>query len=191
MKRIWDSGKVRSSQSVHISYQGRPLASREMCYWKVRVWDQEDSPGPWSQHAWWEMGLLSELDWHARWICAQRKPVNDEGLEALHSYSQFPGGFPAPMFRKSFTVDKKPIKARAYISGLGYYELQLNGEKVGDTVLDPAVSVYDKTVHYQTTISQTSCRWARMQLACSSGTAGITASQLRCGTLPKHRGGTM
>lgn len=147
---LWDSGKVRSSQSVHISYQGRPLASREMCYWKVRVWDQEDSPGPWSQHAWWEMGLLSELDWHARWICAQRKPVNDEGLEALHSYSQFPGGFPAPMFRKSFTVDKKPIKARAYISGLGYYELQLNGEKVGDTVLDPAVSVYDKTVHYQT-----------------------------------------
>ena len=43
---LWDSGKVRSSQSVHISYQGRPLASREMCYWKVRVWRPGGQPRP-------------------------------------------------------------------------------------------------------------------------------------------------
>lgn len=65
---IWDSGKINSSQSNLVSYGGPPLSSRTRYYWTVRVWDSQDRPSAWSKPAWWEMGLLSEHDWHAQWI---------------------------------------------------------------------------------------------------------------------------
>ena len=37
---LWDSGKVASAASSQIAYQGRALAARESCHWKVRVWDE-------------------------------------------------------------------------------------------------------------------------------------------------------
>jgi alpha-L-rhamnosidase len=64
----WDSGKVNSDRSVNIDYQGRALASREICYWKVRVWDHQGRPSPWSQPARFEMGLMKPSDWKGRWI---------------------------------------------------------------------------------------------------------------------------
>jgi len=65
---LWDSGKVPSSESIQIAYRGAKLASRQRCYWKVRVWDKADRPSPFSETAWWEMGLLSPGDWDAEWI---------------------------------------------------------------------------------------------------------------------------
>ncbi|MDH7480629.1 MAG: family 78 glycoside hydrolase catalytic domain [Armatimonadota bacterium] len=56
----------------------------------------------------------------------------------------------APLFRREFELPK-PVKwARAYVTGLGYCELHLNGRKVGDRVLDPAYTVFDKRVLYST-----------------------------------------
>lgn len=57
---------------------------------------------------------------------------------------------PAPLLRKTFTLDKPVRRATAYVSGLGYYELRLNGQKVGDHVLDPAFTRYDRRVLYVT-----------------------------------------
>jgi len=57
---LWDSGKVSSDQSVFVTYAGRPLASRQLCFWKVRVWDQHGKISRWSTSAFWTMGLLSE-----------------------------------------------------------------------------------------------------------------------------------
>ncbi|MBF0440618.1 MAG: family 78 glycoside hydrolase catalytic domain [Oligoflexales bacterium] len=57
---------------------------------------------------------------------------------------------PAPMFRREFSINKKIIRARAYVSGLGYYELRINGIKVGDRVLDSPLSRYDKGIYYTT-----------------------------------------
>jgi alpha-L-rhamnosidase len=65
---LWDSGKVLSDQSLHIAYAGRPLVSQQVCWWKVRVWDQAGQPSPWSQPARWSMGLLKPEDWKAKWI---------------------------------------------------------------------------------------------------------------------------
>ncbi|MBN1419473.1 MAG: family 78 glycoside hydrolase catalytic domain [Planctomycetes bacterium] len=66
----WDSGKVLSTDSVHIPYEGRTLSSRERCYWKVRVWDRAGRPSAWSDAAAFEMGLLAPEDWRAQWIGA-------------------------------------------------------------------------------------------------------------------------
>jgi len=67
---LWDSGKVRSDQSIHVVYQGRALQSGVRCYWKVRVWDKDGRASAWSESATWSMGLLHPRDWQARWIGA-------------------------------------------------------------------------------------------------------------------------
>ena len=56
---------------------------------------------------------------------------------------------PSPHFRKEFTVDKKIASARVYVTSHGYYELHLNGKKVGDQVLTPGWTSYSKRLQYQ------------------------------------------
>jgi alpha-L-rhamnosidase len=125
----WDSRCVASDRSVNVPYEGSALASGEQCWWKVRVWDQEDQPSSWSETATFEMGLLSESDWQGAWIAA-------DALHASESIS-------APLLRHEFEIQKEVARSRAYICGLGWHELTLNGAKVGDHVLDPATTYYD------------------------------------------------
>jgi len=125
---LWDSAKVASNQSVQVPYGGSPLVSGQRCFWKVRVWDQDGKVSSYTKPACWEMGLLSLGDWKAQWI----------GRTTDTNYQ------PAPFLRRVFTVDGKIARARAYICGLGYYELHLNGRKIGDDLLDPGYTRYDK-----------------------------------------------
>jgi alpha-L-rhamnosidase len=88
------------------------------------------------------MGLLNAAQWGGQWI-------NDgEGTPAKEN--DYYGDDPAPLFRKEFTLRKPITKARLYISGLGYYEARLNGQRIGDHVLDPGWTTYDKHVLYST-----------------------------------------
>jgi alpha-L-rhamnosidase len=127
---IWDTGKVESSKCTNIVFEGCPLISRQLCFWKVRIWDRYLNESAFSVCSRFEMGLLQQEDWRAVWIGS---PVF---------------GAEAPLFRKTFTIGKKVARARVYISGLGYYELHINGRKVGDRVLDPAWTDYGKRVLY-------------------------------------------
>ncbi|MBS7635106.1 family 78 glycoside hydrolase catalytic domain, partial [Candidatus Bathyarchaeota archaeon] len=123
---MWDSGKVVSGQSVDVEYAGKPLESGKVYYWKVRWWDDRGCVSPYSKSAKFEMGLLKSEDWRAKWIS---------------------GG---NLFRKEFMLNEKVKRARAYVSGLGYYELRINGCKVGDRHLDPGWTDYGKIVLYTT-----------------------------------------
>ncbi|MBI5819406.1 MAG: glycoside hydrolase family 78 protein [Verrucomicrobia bacterium] len=138
---LWDSGRMSSEESVHIEYDGKPLASGVEVFWKVRVWDREGRPSAWSQPAVWSMGLLKPDDWKGKWIAS---PTAAE-FAAKHRKEEA-----APMFRRVFRVGKPVRRATIYISGLGYYELRLNGKKVGDSVLDPAFTRYDRRALYVT-----------------------------------------
>jgi alpha-L-rhamnosidase len=129
----WDSGKMLSSQSVQVQYKGKELSSGQDVYWKVRIWDEQDKPASWSEIANWSMGLLQASDWKAQWIAYHEDP--DPNVVTT---------YPAPWFRKSFAAHQSIRRAKAYICGLGFYELYLNGQKVGDQVLAPAVTNYDK-----------------------------------------------
>jgi alpha-L-rhamnosidase len=135
---FWDSGKVVSGQSVHIPYKGLPLSSATRYFWKVRLWDAADAAAPFSRVSWWETGLMEVTDWQARWI------------SAIDNTDPIPPTLPAPYFRKEFKVPANVTSARLYISGLGYYEAFINGKKVGDHVLDPAMTRYDRRVKYIT-----------------------------------------
>jgi len=134
---LWDSNKVNSDESNRVKYNGKLLTSRQECWWQVRVWDKDGNPTEWSQAGFWRMGLLNKSDWQAEWIGAPW-----DGEEHLKR-PDYPGqpvedfGPPAPMLRKEFTLEKEVEKAVAFVTGLGYFEFFVNGEKVGDDVLVP------------------------------------------------------
>jgi alpha-L-rhamnosidase len=130
---LWDSGKVNDNNPSQIVYSGTELQSRQYCCWKVRMWDGMDAASEWSAPASWEMALLSHADWRATWIGASAFDDDD------FSYTR-----PAPFFRKTFEVSKPISLARVYVCGLGFYELHLNGYKVGDHVLSPNQTNYDR-----------------------------------------------
>ncbi|MBN2482552.1 MAG: family 78 glycoside hydrolase catalytic domain [Bacteroidales bacterium] len=144
---LWDSDKVDSDQSILVSYRGLPLESRQECWWRVRVWDRSGVVSGWSEPAYWGMGLLDPEEWTATWIGAPWQgeeplpdPVRNE--ERRQVLPEFPP--PAPMLRKAFEVNKEVVAAKAYVTGLGYFELYVNGEKVSEDVLVPNQTNYGK-----------------------------------------------
>ncbi len=295
---VWDSGKVVSTQSLHIPCGGKELKSQTRYFWRVRVWDGSGKPSEFSNTAFFEMGLLKPSEWTGQWITAvsaaqtdnlagvnwiwfpegnpradaprgmrffrrafeipankqiktavltasadnffraflngrevssgedfktpravmvheqltpgknvlaisarnnegpaalaarlkityadgsaetvmtdatwkthnaqranwQSKDFDDsvwKGAIILAKVGEEPWGAlgegsapgPAPMMRRTFTVNKPVARARAYVTGLGYYELHLNGKKVGDRVLDPPYTNFSKRVYYST-----------------------------------------
>lgn len=130
---LWDSGKTSSSQSLNILYSGRELHSGKNLYWKVRVWDSDGLESEWSQPASFSMGQLSKKGWKAQWIGEHEDLLPDSALTG-----------PAPYFRKVFKVEGSVKSAKIFVSGLGFYELYLNGQKVGKQVLAPAQTNYDR-----------------------------------------------
>jgi len=145
----WDSGRVESDKTSGVVYNGVPLWSGKLYWWKVRWWDGEGRVSRWSDPAWFEMGLLQQRDWKAKWI-SRTEPAE------FFSHGNVTLGVPSGDFvqsmgvylRREFEVKGKIRRARVYVSGLGYYELRLNGRKVGDHVLDPAQTDYRKVALY-------------------------------------------
>jgi alpha-L-rhamnosidase len=140
---LWNSGKVGSDQSAKVAYNGIALNSRTHCYWKVKVWTNKGD-SKWSQSSRWSMGLLNKVDWKGKWIGLDKAFPWDS--LTIHSRLS------ARYFRKDFTsANKKQIKqATVYIAGLGMYELYINGHKIGNQVLSPSPTDYDKNVKFNT-----------------------------------------
>jgi len=147
---LWDTGRVEASgASPSLAYGGRPLASCARYFWQVRWWGREDRPSPWSEPASFVTGFLKAEDWKAGWIGPRRvAEFRSRGTVLL--------GHPGPEDRQAFAVYLRrefdlrgPVAlALIFISGLGHYELRLNGEKVGTSVLDPGWTDYRKKALY-------------------------------------------
>ncbi len=131
---LWDSGRVKSSNSTHVAYRGKPLASGTFCHWKARVCDQKGHPSAWSVPAKWSMGPLRRKDWKAQWIgvAKEKEPSSD------------------PWLRKTFSLPGAPTRAMAYVASVGYHELFINGKRVGDRVLEPSISDLTQRARYVT-----------------------------------------
>ena len=125
---LWNSEKVESASSVLTLYQGKKLESGLAACWKVRVWDNSGNVSSWSPVCNFSIGLLNKSAWQA-------------------SYIGFPSeaGFKnSPQLTKTFDLDKTGHHMFLYVNSLGYHEVYLNGLKVGEGVLSPAVSQFDK-----------------------------------------------
>ncbi len=153
---IWDSGKILSLQSVWIAYQGPSLISGKEYFWRIRAWDEDDKPSPWSKTGRFVTGLFSEEDWRdSKWIGYE--DINDSLLliPGVHGNGDNLGDVAkkrttVPYFRKDFSIEKKISKAYVFVSGLGQYELYINGDKIGDHFLSPGWTDYRKTCFYNT-----------------------------------------
>lgn len=140
---LWDSGMVLSSETVGIPYDGKTLVSRQSCWWKVKIWDQDGKESSWSKPAFWSMGLLNPGDWSAQWIGLDR-PVGTDNVTDQHTRVS------ARMLRKEIVLSQKVKNATLYVCGLGLFEYYINGKKVGKEVLSPALSEFGKRAYYVT-----------------------------------------
>jgi alpha-L-rhamnosidase len=141
---LWDSGKVEGDQSINVEYQGKPLESGMRCFWKVRGWftvhgskvqgsakataDMSEVQGSgWSKNASWTMGLLEPASWQAKWIT-----MTD------------PKRLSHPWLRRTFEIKEVVNNAVMYVNTASYYELRINGKKVGPYVLEPGITQVNK-----------------------------------------------
>ncbi|MGN1214795.1 MAG: family 78 glycoside hydrolase catalytic domain [Candidatus Cryptobacteroides sp.] len=169
---LWDSGR-REGSGIAVEYAGKGLEPFSRCYWKVRIWDEKGKASAWSRTAEWAMGAISAEDWTpARWISAkpddlwreewQQRKAAEKAVEKLDwpMYNGMgldiwdvaamtePAYDPSPLMRRTFEVKAKPVRAMLYVTGLGYYEAFINGKRVGDQVLDPGWTYYNKHTAY-------------------------------------------
>ncbi|HEX2914481.1 MAG TPA: family 78 glycoside hydrolase catalytic domain [Chloroflexia bacterium] len=131
------TGRVTSAESVLVTWPFPPLASREQAQVHVRVWGEDGEPTGWSQLYSVEAGLLEPADWTAQFITPDLNETGDKPQ-------------PSPLLRKEFEVRPGVSQARLYITALGLYEAELNGNRVGDHVLAPGWTSYQKRLRYQT-----------------------------------------
>ena len=156
---IWDSGKVLSDTSIGVDYAGPALESRQRYAWHVRIWDERDAVSDWSSRAWWEMGLLQQVDWQAQWIEPHQKPATREPVvnifQNLGMISPAPESDgarlnPSQYLRKVFASRGPVARARLYATAHGIYQLEINGRRVGDQELAPEATAYHQYLQYQT-----------------------------------------
>ena len=135
-KVYWDSGIVISPESVLITYKGKQLTSCTDYYWQVMVRDEKGDPTEWSEPCHFHTGIMTPSTWKAQWIGAPWQG------EESYDYDRSEDVQPAPILRKEFEVTKPIKSARFYGTGLGYFELYLNGAKAGDEYLVPNQTNY-------------------------------------------------
>jgi alpha-L-rhamnosidase len=137
---LWDSGKVDSSETIAVVYEGKALASGMDCFWTVRVWDKDGKPSDWSKPAMWSMGLLKDADWQAQWVgfdlpeAATALPNVLKKTYWIWSEANAARSVPAGTryFRRTFELpsDWKVQKAVCYITADNSFQLFVNGQKV-------------------------------------------------------------
>ncbi len=125
---LWNSDRVPSAESVLVPYQGKPLSSRSVCYWKVRIWDDKGNISRWSDTAFFSIGLKERDDWKA---------------DPIVMPDDFEDGV-SPQMWQTFEIGGIGERIFLYVNSFGYHEVYLNGEKVGCDVLSPSVSQFDK-----------------------------------------------
>jgi len=146
-KVIWNSGKVISSQ-MHTILDIKP-ESRQRIFWKVRLWDETDRVGAWSEAAFFEMGLLDKRQFVAKWINPELECDPELHKPASYLKTSFVWGSNNDLQKEDLSI-AQTHKARLYITAHGVYEAFINGKRVGDFVLAPGTYNYEKRLAYQT-----------------------------------------
>ena len=140
--KVWNTGKVDSDQQLWVPYAGKQLKSGTFCSWKVKVWTTAGE-SDWSSEECFSIGLLDEGKWSGYWIGLERLlPGEERGMHTRMA---------ARYLRKEYQLKDKELKrATAYVAGIGLHEFYVNGQRMGDGVLQPVPSDYRKTIYYNT-----------------------------------------
>lgn len=136
---LWQSGKVNTEKNLYVNYEGKKLESGQRVYWQVKFWDNEGLESTWSEMAFFELGLLENKNWHAKWISLP----NQKALEIPKINRKV---YPVQYLRKNIEIEEKVVNARLYITAKGLFTAKINGEQVGNDVLTPGWTSYDKRI---------------------------------------------
>ncbi len=134
---IWDSKWQASDKMQLIEYGGTQLQSDMRYYWKVLVKDEQGRTAV-SETAVWTTGLMKPGEWTAQWI----------GSSQVFSPGVLDCNVDDPWLRKSFNLEKQPAKANLFVASVGYHEVYVNGQKMGDHVLAGAATDHTKRAGY-------------------------------------------
>jgi alpha-L-rhamnosidase len=136
IKLLWTSKQDKNNTSVFIPYEGPALQSNTRYYWQVKITDNKGNTSPWSETAFFHTGLYTSNDWKAKWITSGLAADSVNGI--------------SPLLRKSYTIKKKIQTANAFITAKGLYTAYINGIKIGNDLLTPGWTSYNKRIQYQT-----------------------------------------
>ncbi len=134
---LWDTGRVEGGEASQIEYRGAALLSRQRVYWKVRSFDSDGLPSPWSDVAVFEVGLLNPSDWEGRWI---RAGLTGSRISTV----------PVPLFGRTFDLPGDVARARLYLAARGLPAVQLNGRPLLEGALAPGWVDYRRRAEYVT-----------------------------------------
>lgn len=136
---LWSSQQVDSDCSIRVKYEGKRLDSRQRAYWQVRYWDQNGICSPWSEIAYFELGLLANEDWQGSWICFPFAKKGDTTRFGTRIYE--------PQYlRREFPLKQDVVSARLYITSRGVFEAHINGAKIGEAIMPPGFTSYSKRI---------------------------------------------
>ncbi len=142
---VWNSDRQESDQSHLVDYAGKPLEGGLTYWWKVRTWDQDGKPSPWSEAASFEVAIAAEILQKVPWVGIDVPKAAT--TNRLGDTLRVPRSV---MLRGEFSCKEKPLRARAYVSGAGGYALSINGQKVSGDVFSPGWTDYHQRIHFQT-----------------------------------------
>ncbi|MCG3123548.1 MAG: hypothetical protein GIKADHBN_01968 [Phycisphaerales bacterium] len=180
---IWDSGEVRSDQSVHVEYAGPALKPRQQLFWQVQVWDNHGGTAT-SDITRWEMGLLDQAAGAARWIQfteqADDPSLQFEGASWIWSREQDQQNPPANtdrFFVREVDLSGWPASftAKTRITADDQFELFVNGQPAGKSSGQEdawkTIQVFDISRHLKSGVNL-------IAVKCSQGhsAAGLIAS---------------
>lgn len=132
----WNSGRVKSSESVQAYYGGEKLKSCTRYYFRVKIWDNHGEESEFSETSYFETTIFSKSEWKAKFITAEKL---DEASDSKGKHIRF-----------EFEAHKEIDSARIYASALGMYELRLNGTRVSNALFTPGWTAYNKRLQFQT-----------------------------------------
>ena len=131
--RVWADDILQLERLGDLDWQGTlldiNLLPRQR--YRVQIDVTDDSGALHTGESWFETGMLGEA-WQAKWIGPDRVP----------DYS--------PILSRQFSCTGAIASARLFITGLGLYTAQLNGQRISDEVLTPGIWDYEAEVQYQT-----------------------------------------
>ncbi len=136
---LWDSKKQESNQSTWVKYNGKTLQSRQKVYWQVKYWNQNSETSIWSEINHFELGLLKNKDWQAKWVGLNtaKDSLRGRGKVLIHK----------PQYlRKGFELSNDVASARLYITAKGVFDVSINGENISDDAMSPGFTTYDKRI---------------------------------------------
>jgi hypothetical protein len=157
-KDTCDRIEARQSYGIAAHICNVTILPAHRYYWRVRVWDNYGNVSPWSAAAVFTTSVFSREDWgEARWIgyedihdTMRVVPGVHSGADKFYEKHKARQRPVVPLFRKAFEAGRNISSALLFISGLGQYEVSLNGKRLGDNFLAPGWTDYDETVLYNT-----------------------------------------